>query len=142
MDTTIANIIGLALSTGSVILVGLLVAVIAQKRKEIPNIIATLPKDIKKIIEDAAKFASEYVELMDKNGQLTQYLNELKAKGQVKLDLAVDYAVEYIENLFIKNGLNVDIDQESIKKAIQKYVWENPEIFPSSKKVDDGRTDS
>lgn len=89
-----------------------------------------LPNEVQKILWDASKYASEFVELMDKNGAIRkELLTVLHDKGQYKLNLAVDLASKYIESLF--PGL--DINEDQIKDAIQKYVWENPDLFPSSK---------
>lgn len=100
---------------------------------EQPKIFALLPADLQKAILDAAKFGSEFVEKMDKNGDLTAYLDGLKSKSEVKLNLAVDYAVQYINGVLKTNGIDITVDPAIIKLIIQKYVYDNPDIFPSSK---------
>lgn len=107
--------IGMALTA----LLGFLVAKVIEIKANLPHYISLLPKDIQNIVEAAAKFGSEYVEKLDENGQL-------KIKGEEKLNMAVDFAVNYVEGL-----IGVDIDQELIKNLIQKYVFDNPQLFPS-----------
>lgn len=135
MTTEVSQIIGLVLSGIFILVVSVGVWALVNGKKELPHLFALLPADIQKILQDAAKFASEFVEQMDKHGEIDILVTEYKTKAQVKLDLAVDYAVEYLEKIFLDNGYAIDIDQEQIKKFIQKYVWENPELFPSSKEV-------
>lgn len=121
---TIRQLVGSFISVGILVLIGLIVRWALVARKDVPRLIALLPSDVQKILNDAAKYASEFIEQMDIHG-------ELKAKGEEKLNLAVDYAVQYIEGVFKSNGFEINIDENEIKKAIQKYVWENPQLFPS-----------
>lgn len=134
MQSDLAQIISLAISALFVLIVGWGVLKLSQGKQALPTAIKLLPADVQKIIADAAAFGSELVEQMDKNGQLTALLNDLKPKAEQKMNLAIDYAVEYMEGIFAKNGFPVDIDQEALKQVIQKYVWDNPNIFPSSQK--------
>jgi hypothetical protein len=142
MQTELGQIISIVLSGVFVLLFGLLVRGIVATKKEIPHVFSLLPADVQKIIQDAAKFAAEFVEQMDKHGEIDALVDDLKTKGQVKLNLAVDYAIQYLEKLFLDNGFTIDIDQEQIKKFIQKYVWENPDLFPSHKNVEEAPHDT
>lgn len=130
MDTN--RIIGLIILAVFSAVLAFAVKKIVELKNELPTLKTMLPTEIQRVLEEAAKFGSEFVEQMDKNGALTEYLKGLKSKSEVKLDLAVDYAVQYIEGLFAKNGFDIDIDQEALKALIQKYVWDNPDLFPSN----------
>lgn len=132
MQSDVSQILSLLLSSIFVIVIAWGVYTVSKGRKDIPHIISLLPADLQKIVNDAAAFGSELVEQMDKQGQLTALLNDLKPKAEQKMDLAIDYAVQYVEGIFAKNGFPVDIDQEALKAVIQKYVWDNPDLFTSS----------
>jgi hypothetical protein len=125
------NLIALIIVTAVGLALGFLVAKFIEFRNNVPALIKTLPLEVQKIVEDAVKFGSEFVELLDAKGELTKYIGEVLVKSRAKLDLATDFAVEYVENILKQSGLEVDIDEEEIKKLIQKYVWENPDLFPS-----------
>lgn len=131
MDTQLTALINTAISIVFITILGIGVNAYVQARKNMPSVIALLPADIQKILQDAAKFGSEFVEQMDAHGELTKYLTGLKSKAQIKMDLAIDYAVQYIEGILAKNGFVIDIDQDALKVLIQKYVWDNPQLFPS-----------
>lgn len=90
-------------------------------------------------VEEAIKWAANKVEELDKSGELAKFIDLYKNKGEEKLNLAVDYAVGYIEvnvNRFLQGlgiGLTIAVPSDFIKDIIQRYVWENPNLFPSSK---------
>lgn len=132
MQPEVAAIVGLAIVTGFTVLVAFLVSRITSLKTEVPKLVAMLPSDLQKLVQDAADFGSMFVEQMDKNGELSKALNDLKPQAEQKLDLAVDYAVQYLEGIFQKSGFPVDVDQDALKAVIQKYVWDNPSLFPSN----------
>lgn len=126
MNETLVAIIG-------VLVIGILVFLISQIPviyKKLRAIRTTGVAELDALLNSAIDFATKLVEGMDERGQLDQLLIDLKSKGQVKLDMAVDLAVEYLENMLKQSGINYNIPEETIKKAIQKYVWDNPDIFP------------
>ena len=126
-------IAGIAINTLLVVGIAYLARKYVLLKTSLPDTIALLPEDIRRLLEGVAKFASEFVEKMDENGQLQPLLDDLKSKSETKLNLAIDIASKRLEDLFKENGFNLDINEEQIKQAIQKYVWDNPDIFPSSR---------
>lgn len=132
MLRAVVNLIASAILVGGIAFV---IAKLTGFRKNLPTYLGMLPSDLQKALHDAAKFGSEFVEQMDRNGELTKFLtNELKPKAQVKLNLAVEVAVKYIEGVFVKNGFPIDIDEKALEDIIQKHVWENPALFPTKQK--------
>lgn len=125
---------GVLLLIASLVIGGILVWIIKQVPEiylKLRSIRTTGIAEVDQLLQSAIDFATKLVEGMDQRGELDQALIELKGKARIKLDLAVDFAVEYIEGILAQAGVPLNIDEELIKKAIQKYVWDNPEIFPS-----------
>lgn len=133
-------------------LVGVIVTLIGVflvtlKGKTNQFLVDLLPK-LHPIIQDAIKFAALFVEKLDRDGVLSEWVGEIREKGEQKLNLAVDIAVEKAEEMleawFASIGLtvNIDIPEQVIKDLIQKYVLENPELFPSRKVVSAVSTES
>lgn len=117
-----------------VIITGLLVLIVQNIPalvKAVKGIKTTGVAEIDQVLKSAIDFATKFVENLDQRGLLDEALLQLKDKGRVKLDLATDEAVKYIENVLRQSGIEVDIDEELIKKTIQQYVWDNPDLFPS-----------
>lgn len=141
MDTSLSTLLN-ALIVGVVGLAVLAISILLVKGKqEAPELLQKiLPDQLELFIAQAAKYAALFVERVDTEGHLDQFFDEIKDKGQQKLELAIDVASErlenYIELFFLERGITVDIDvpEEFIKDVIQRYVWENPDLFPAKSK--------
>lgn len=112
-----------------------------RNREAVPEfILDILPDDIEFLISQAVQYATLFVEKVDQEGHLGQFFDEIKNKSEQKLELAVDVAAErledYINTFFIERGIDVtvDIPEGFIKDVIQRYVWQNPDLFPSKSK--------
>ena len=133
LNALIIGVVGLAVLAISVLLV--------KGKQEAPELLQKiLPDQLELFIAQAAKYAALFVERVDTEGHLDQFFDEIKDKSQQKLELAIDVASErlesYIELFFLQRGITVDIDvpEEFIKDVIQRYVWENPDLFPAKAK--------
>lgn len=78
-------------------------------------------------VEDAIRYAANYVEQLDRAGAF----DDLKEKGKEKLATAVDVAAQKLEQWAADAGFNINIPESTIKDLIQRYVWENPDLFPT-----------
>lgn len=133
MSNDVLVFVGIALFVG--------VAVLwywARNREAVPQfILDILPDQLEFLIMQAVQYATLFVEKVDTEGHLDQFFDEIKDKSAQKLELAVDVASErleeYITAFFLERGieLNVDIPEGFIKDVIQRYVWQNPNLFPS-----------
>jgi hypothetical protein len=100
---------------------------------ENPTGIYAIFPSIQPMLEIAIKFAANQVEYLEKSGELAGFIDPYKDKGEEKLRLAVDLAVQYLEKYLLDTfGLTIDLPESLIKDAIQVYVWNNPDLFPSS----------
>lgn len=136
MNNEVAVLIGVMLFIGLAVLWYLV-----RNRDAVPQfVLDILPDDIEFLISQAAQYAALFVEKVDTEGHLNLFFEEIKDKSAQKLDLAVEVASErleeYINRFFNERGieLNVDIPEEFIKDVIQRYVWQNPDLFPSRNK--------
>lgn len=101
---------------------------------ENPKGIYDLFPSIQGVLELAIMFAANQVEYLEKTSQLSNFINPHKDKGEEKLNLAVDIATQKLEKYLMDIlGLSVDLPEQFVKDAIQRYVWENPDLFPSMK---------
>ncbi len=140
MDTSLGTLISILLVGVAGVAILALSLLLVRSKQAVPQVLhAILPDQLEIFIAEAAKYAALFVEKVDTEGRLGQFFDEVKDKGQQKLELAVDVASEriesYIEAFFLARGVNVDIDipEEFIKDIIQRYVWENPDLFPNRK---------
>lgn len=78
-------------------------------------------------VEDAIRYAANYIEQLDRTGAF----DDLKDKGEEKLATAVDVAVQKLEQWAADAGFNINIPEDTLKDLIQRYVWENPDLFPT-----------
>lgn len=118
-------------------------ALLVRSKTAAPELVsALLPDEVELLIKQAVQYATLFVEQADVDGNLGQFFDEIKDKGQQKLELAIDVASErleaYLDMFFAERGidLHIDIPEAFIKDAIQKYVWENPQLFPPKAKED------
>lgn len=133
VDVAIAGVIGLVIFGIGALLV--------RSKTAVPQLIANiLPDEVEMLIKQAVQYATLFVEQADVDGNLSQFFDDIQDKGQQKLELAIDLASErieaYLDMFFAERGidLHIDIPEEFIKDAIQKYVWENPQLFPTKEK--------
>lgn len=136
MSPEVFTYVGIALFVGLTVLWYYL-----RNRNAVPDaILELIPDQIEYYIEQAVQYAALFVERVDEQGHLSQFFDEIKNKSEQKLELAVDVAVErletYINELFVQKGIDVviDIPESFIKDVIQRYVWQNPDLFPSKSK--------
>lgn len=136
MSPEVFTYIGIAVFVGLTVLWYYL-----RNRDAVPDaILELIPDQIEYYIEQAVQYAALFVERVDEQGHLGQFFDEIKNKSAQKLELAVDVAVErletYINELFVQKGIDVviDIPESFIKDVIQRYVWQNPDLFPSKSK--------
>ena len=136
MSPEVFTYVGIALFVGLTVLWYYL-----RNRDAVPDaILELIPDQIEYYIEQAVQYAALFVERVDEQGHLGQFFDEIKNKSEQKLELAVDVAVErletYINELFVQKGIDVviDIPESFIKDVIQRYVWQNPDLFPSKSK--------
>lgn len=127
IQTIIVSLIGL----GFVTLLVFAISQIPVIYKKLRAIKTTGVAELDILVNSAIDFATKLVEGMDARDQLDKLLIELKGKSQVKLDMAVDLAVKYLEDMLKQSGIEYNIPEDTIKQAIQKYIWDNPDIFPS-----------
>lgn len=78
-------------------------------------------------VEDAIRYAANYVEQLDKEGAFDSFYS----KADEKLDAAIEEAVRRLEEWSADLGVNIDIPETVLNDLIQRYVWENPDLFPS-----------
>lgn len=130
INLLIVGVVGLVVIGISVLLV--------RSKTAVPELIAAiLPDEVEMLIKQAVQYATLFVEQADVDGNLSQFFDDIQDKGQQKLELAIDLASErveaYLDMFFAERGIDIDIDipEEFIKDAIQKYVWENPQLFPT-----------
>ena len=136
MSPEVFTYIGIAIFVGLTVLWYYL-----RNRDAVPDaILELIPDQIEYYIEQAVQYAALFVERVDQEGHLGQFFDEIKNKSEQKLELAVDVAVErletYINELFVQKGIDVviDIPESFINDVIQRYVWQNPDLFPSKSK--------
>jgi hypothetical protein len=141
MDTSLNTLISLFVVGALGLLVVGVSALLVRSKRELPELVwSILPDDIEMLIKQAVQYATLFVEKVDTEGNLGQFFDEVKDKGQQKLELAIEVASErlevYLEMFFKERGIAIDVDipEEFLKDVIQKYVWENPALFPAKAK--------
>lgn len=149
MDTGLSTLLNLLLVGVAGVAIFAVAMLISKGRQAIPELVkAILPDQLELFIAEAVKYAALFVERVDTEGNLGQFFDEIKDKGQQKLELAVDVAAEraeqYIEMFFRERGIEVDIEipEEFLKDVIQRYVWENPSLFPEKAKQESKEPDT
>lgn len=100
-------------------------------RTEIERIYLEQPEDIKQMIDEAVRVGADFAESIDLDGQLQQFLDDAKDKGEVKLYEAIDAAAIYLETQLALRGYEIDIPEEFLKVAIQTHVFNNRDRYPS-----------
>lgn len=135
-----------AVIAAAVIIVGALIfgfsKLLKQFKNDVPRLTQSLLERMPSFIQEAAKYAALFIERLDEEGRLNEIISEYADKADAKLDAATDIAVvkveEWIAELLLRLGITdvvVDIPEQTIKDYIQKYVWENPDLFPSRAKI-------
>lgn len=134
LESILAIVVAIALGV-----FGLFVRQVAKYIRETPNLQLNILPALYPFVEEAIKWAANKVEELDKSGELAGFIDPYKEKGKQKMSLAIDYAVGYIEvnvNRFLDSiGLDISLTlpRDFIEDIIQRYVWENPSLFPTSK---------
>jgi uncharacterized protein YneF (UPF0154 family) len=134
LESILAIVVAVALG-----IFGLFIRQVAKYVRETPDLKLNILPALYPFVEEAIRWAANKVEELDKSGELEALIDPYKEKGRQKLSLAVDYAVGYIEvnvNRFLKGiglDINLELPRDFIEDIIQRYVWENPSLFPSSK---------
>lgn len=135
------NAVVVAIIAAGVAIVGAVIwglsQIAKQGKNDVPRLTQSLLERMPTFIQEAAKYAALFIEKMDENGQLQNLIGEYANKADAKLDSATDIAVakveDWIQELLERLNIHdvvVDIPEQTIKDYIQKYVWENPDLFP------------
>jgi hypothetical protein len=91
------------------------------------------PEDIRNLIDEAVEIGADWAESIDLDGQLRKLYGDFATKGQAKLYAAIDAASEFLETELRVRGYNIDIPQEYLKVAIQTFVFNNRDFYPTHK---------
>lgn len=100
---------------------------------------ALLPDELERIIEFAVKNATLFVERLDLEDELEQWVGEVLDKSEAKLEMAIRLASEQIETqVKAVTGRSITIPVDTLITIVRNYVFDNPDLFPRRRKNIDG----
>lgn len=89
-----------------------------------------LPDEVEAVLEDAVRTATTYIEALDRDGRLTELVGEITDKAKQKLYTAVKLVIEWSElRIEETTGIHIDIPEDQVIALIERYIFENPELF-------------
>lgn len=97
---------------------------IAFAHKAYDDFRTSQPEFVQKLIDTAAMFGATVAEKVG---------NDLKLYGQDKLDYALDAAKRWL----MEQGFA--INDETLRDAIHKVLFDNPDLFPAGNSADDSQ---
>lgn len=96
---------------------------------------ALLPDELERIVESAVHTATMFVERLDLEDELQDWLEDVVDKSEAKLVLAIELAAEQIEaRVRAVTGRTIDIPEDTLIALVRNHVFENPDLFPRRRK--------
>lgn len=89
-----------------------------------------LPDEVEAVLDDAVRTATAYIEALDRDGRLTELVGEITDKAKQKLYAAVEMVIEWTETRIEETtGVHIDIPEDQVIALIERYIFENPDLF-------------
>jgi len=103
----------------------------AEAKRIAENFLASQSEEIRQLLNEAVRVGADFAESIDLDGQLTELFDGFRTNSEAKLYAAIDAASTYLEFQLEARGYDVDIPEELLKVAIQTFVFNSRDRYPT-----------